>query len=58
MSDVKSLLSTLKEVSFFHIPRLGNRVADKVAHLCHSARGVDIHNNLGLLDLIHKDVVR
>ena len=57
LSDVKFLLSTLKVVSFFHVPRLGNRVADKVAHLCHSAWGVDINNDSGLLDLIRKDAI-
>ena len=55
LSDVQILLSTMKEVSFFHVPRMGNRVADKVAHLCHSVRGVDIKNDSGLLDLIRKD---
>ena len=55
ISDTQVLLSTVEEIVFFHVPRMGNRVADKVAHLCRSARGVDIQNDSGLLDLIRKD---
>ena len=55
LSDVQVLLSIVREVVFFHVPRMGSRVADNVAHLCRSARGVDIENDLGLLDIICKD---
>ena len=57
MSYIKLLLQRVENISFSHVPRDGNKVADKVAHLSRFAKGQEVFNNPGLQDLIHKDAI-